>query len=386
MAKKNIVFRARLVKGERWHIDFTKIDMETGRESRHRRDFDLNEISDERIREEVGMRLVRYIEVFAPAEKPKAAPPAESPVRVSDALAAVLSLKMRLPRKNSRKGYKVITNKLRAWCEQTHYAGLPIGEFTRKHCRAFWQHVLLSRNYAPRTLNNYLERLRSIWNVMIDDELVTENPWNKIKPERVGEKQRRPFTDKERQAVAREIERTDYWLFRGVLLQFFCYVRPAELLRLRFRDFNLATGLVTINWIEAKSWKRRSATIPKSVLHYFNDGIFDKQPGNLFLFGRKKIKAGIWEMGPATEAISECRLNKRHRRVLERLHDAGIIGNFGGLSFYSWKDTGISMHARKTSPVATKDQAGHADLSITSLYYHPDPVNQEYRQLPNDLY
>lgn len=45
----------------------------------------------------------------------------------------------------------------------------------------------------------------------------------------------------------------------------------------------------------------------------------------------------------------------------------------------------LEDQSRKTSPLATKDQAGHADLSITSVYYHPDPVNPEYRNLENDL-
>lgn len=53
---------------------------------------------------------------------------------------------------------------------------------------------------------------------------------------------------------------------------------------------------------------------------------------------------------------------------------------------FDWKDTGISLHTRKTSPVATKDQAGHTDLSITSVYYHIEEMNVEYRALENDLF
>lgn len=65
--------------------------------------------------------------------------------------------------------------------------------------------------------------------------------------------------------------------------------------------------------------------------------------------------------------------------------ERGDLKNIEGLTWYSWKDSGISEHTRKTSPLATKDQAGHADLSITSVYYHPDKTNLEYKALPNDL-
>jgi len=69
-----------------------------------------------------------------------------------------------------------------------------------------------------------------------------------------------------------------------------------------------------------------------------------------------------------------------------RLKKRGQLKDITGLHWYSWKDTGISLHTRNTSPVATKDQAGHTDLSTTSLYYTPAEVNAEYRDLKNDLF
>lgn len=386
MAKKNIVLRARLVKGARWYIDFTRYDQESGAETRHRKDFDLNDIEDLRVRQEVGERLARYIETFAPEQKKPAPAGRSEQMTVRQAVEFATGLKMTLPRKNSRKTYAAISKKLLSWCERLHYSGLSVAEFGRRHCRAFWDNLVGSGEYRGRSLNNYLVCLRTLWNELIERDIVQENPWNKIKPERVGEKVRRPFTDDERRMVAAEIEQTDYWMFRGVLLQFFCYVRPVELLRLRFKNFDLGRGVLTVESSEAKSWKKRVVTIPKSILHYFIDGIFDKHPANYFLFGRKQIGVRRWSLEPATIPISEGRLYIRHRRVLQRLRDAGKLGDITGLHWYSWKDTGISMHTRKTSPVATKDQAGHSDLSITSVYYHSDPINAEYRALENDLF
>lgn len=385
MAKKNIVTRARLVKGARWHIDFTRIDTQTGAETRHRQDFDLNDIEDLQIRHEVGQRLVRYIEVFAPEKK--TAPPAArtEEITVRKAVEHVAAIKATLPRKNSRKTYAAISKKLLAWCERLHYAGAPVSEFGKRQCRAFWDSLVSSGEYRGRSLNNYLVCLRTLWNEMAERDMVQENPWTKIKPERVGEKMRRPFTDQERRVVAAEIERTDYWMFRGVLLQFFCYIRPAELLRLRFKNFDLGAGMVTVESSEAKTWKKRVVTIPGSILHYFRDGVFDRQPANYFLFGRKQIGPHQYLLEPAPVQMSECRMYIRHRRVLDRLKVAGQLHDIRGLHWYSWKDTGISMHTRKTSPVATKDQAGHADLSVTSVYYHAETVNAEYKVLENDL-
>lgn len=387
MAKKTFVARARLVKGStRWYIDFVRVDPETGEETRHRQDFDLNDIEDLKERERVGERLVRYIEAFVPAPKSrKDSEKTDSPT-VKDAVEAVVALKMRLPRKNSRKTYSAISKKLLAWCGRLGYAHTPAVEFGKKQCRAFWDGLVSGGEYKGRSLNNYLACLRTMWNEMQERDQVKDNPWTKIKPERVGEKSRRPFTDEERRIVAAYIEETDYWMFRGVLLQFFCYIRPVEMLRLRFKNFDLGRGLVTVESADAKTWRRRVVTLPKSILPYFTDGIFDRQPANYLLFGRKEVGPHMWVLQPATTPVSECRMYKRHRRVLERLKGEGrLTGDISGLTWYSWKDTGISMHTRKTSPVATKDQAGHADLSMTSVYYRGEEINSEYRGLENDL-
>ena len=388
-AGKTFIARARLVKGTRWYIDYTRFDAETGAETRHRQDFDLNDIKDLAVRAQVAARLVANIDLFAKPVIPKNRQHFEKPEShtVRQAVEWVVALKMALPRKNSRKTYKAMGGKLLTWCTRLHYADMPAPEFGKKQSRAFWDGLVSSGDYKGRSLNNYLVCLRTLWNEMMARDMVTENPWTRIKPERVGEKSRRPFTQEERRIVAAHIEVTDYWMFRGVLLQFFCYIRPVEMLRMRFKNFDLGRGVVTVESADAKTWRRRTVTIPQSVLYYFRDGVFDKQPGNYFLFGRKQIGPHTWLLQPSTTPVSECRMNKRHRRVLERLKaDGRLTGDISGLSWYSWKDTGISLHTRKTSPVATKDQAGHADLSITSVYYHAEEMNMEYRALENDLF
>lgn len=387
MPKKRTLNRARLVKGARWYIDFTRLDTVTGAETRHRQDFDLNDIKDEKLREEVAVRLVRYLEVFAQPKQPKAyTEPEQAPVTIKEAVEFAVSLKERLPRKNSIKKYQTVGRAFLAWCQKLHYASLPVGEFGKKHARAWWDHLRTSRKYRGRTLNNYLATLRAMWSEILERDMVPENPWTKIKPVRTEEKLRRPFTDEERRTVAAYIEATDYWLFRGVLLQFFCYIRPVELIRLKFKDFDLGRGLVTVKEGNAKQWRRQVKTIPASVLHYFRDGVFDKCPGNYHLFGRVGEGARA-KMQPAPVPIDEGRPYKRHARILARLKaDGKLTGDISGLTWYSWKDTGISMHTRQTSPVATKDQAGHTNLAVTSVYYHTPEENAEYKVLENDLF
>lgn len=378
MAKK-IFVRARLVKGAKWYIDFSKYDPATGEETRHRKDFKLNDIEDLTQREAVAVRMVENIDLFA-GEKPGKSvghAPISTGPPLKEAVELAVAIKQRLPRKTSRAKYRTVSKPLLSWAKKLHYESLPVAEFTRKHARAYWDVLTLSKTYRGKTLNNYLDALRSLWNVLDERELVKENPWERIKPAREEEKLRRTFTPEERRVVATHAMETDYWLFRCILLQFYCYIRPVELTRLKFKDFNFAAGTVTVRETDAKQYRRVVKTIPRSVLQYFLDGRFEKYPANYFMLSP--------EGEPGTIPVDEMRPYKRHAKMLARLKAAGKLKDTNGLTWYSWKDTGISLHARKTGPVATKDQAGHRSLAMTSIYYHADEINPEYMELENDL-
>lgn len=387
MAKKFFVSRARIVKGERWYIDYTRLDPETQKETRHRQDFDLNEIADVHIREAVAERLVKHLQVFMKYDlRPAPLAAQDMPgMTMAQAVKHVLKIKTAAPRPNTHKNYVTIAGKLLKWLDTRSYAAMPAGEFSKRHARAFFDWYMAQKKYRGVTINNRIVHLRSMWSELVDREIVPDNPWKAIKPVQEEEKLRRIFEPEERRIIAREIERTDYWLFRGLLLQFFCYIRPVELHRLRFKDFDFSTGTVCVEVWKGKRPRRRWATIPKSVRHYFLDGRFEKYPGNYFVFGLTGDGA-YQETGASPKASHPNRMYKRHRRVLERLRAAGHLKHIENLTWYGWKDTGISLHAHRTTPLATKDQAGHTDFDVTLIYYHADQVNAEYAALPNDLF
>lgn len=382
MAKK-IFVRAKLVKSTRWYIDLSKFDPSTGLETRQRKDFDLNDIEDLTLREKVGNIIARNIEQFG-VDKPAKSSQSDGPT-VQKAVELAVAIKQTLPRSSSRRKYVTVAKCFLSWSKTSGCLNMPIMEFTRKNARAYWDFFTTQKQYRGKTLNNYLDALRSIWNVLDDRELIKENPWVRIKPAREEEKFRRVFTDQERLIVANAAKETDYWLFRGILLQFYCYVRPVELTRLKFKDFDFSNGTVTVRESDAKQYRRVVKTIPRSILQYFIDGRFDKYPTNFFMLGRV-VEGGVERMEPSTVAIDEMRPYKRHAKLLKRLNESGKLpGGIDGLTWYSWKDTGISMHARKTGPMSTKDQAGHKNLAMTSIYYHAAETNPEYLELENDL-
>lgn len=391
MAKK-IFVRAKLVRGIRWYIDFT-VYFPSGAEKRHRKDFNLNDIADMATREAVAVRLIENIELFAgvvlsdPVQGDTVTINTREVVTVGEAVQQAIAKKMLLPRLNSRKNYKSVARWFLEWAKGIGCINKDVQTFGRRDANAFYAFYTSRRKYRAATINNYLNAIKGLFTVIQNDfEYIQDNPFSKIEVMRSQPKMRRPFTPDERRIVAAEIQKTDYWLYKALILQFYCYIRPVEIKRLRFKDFDFAKGTVTVRESEAKTWKTVVKTIPVEVMPIFIDGKFEKHPANLLVFSKKDIGKGQYTMAPGTVELDDDRMYKRHKKILLRLQDRGELGDISGLHWYSWKDTGISIHTRDTSPIATKDQAGHDDLKSTMIYYHADPVNEEYRRLKHDLH
>ncbi len=148
--------------------------------------------------------------------------------------------------------------------------------------------------------------------------------------------------------------------------------------RIRFKDFDMKRGIITIRKEVAKTHRRRVVTIPKAVLHYFIDPFFSSHPTNYLIFG-KGLKPH------PLEPVAVNRMCKDHKKVLKILQERGELKDITGIHHYSWKDTGVKHMCNHVSPHSLRDQLGHASLDQTMVYYKADEVNQEIRDLPDDL-
>lgn len=105
-AEKIFVSKARLVKKGRWYIDFERFNPDTGETTRHRKDFDLNDIADLEVRERVGERLVKHLDVFVPPSIPKKSAHSEKTdtPTVKEAIELTVSIKQ-MAKRGRRKNY-----------------------------------------------------------------------------------------------------------------------------------------------------------------------------------------------------------------------------------------------------------------------------------------
>ncbi len=382
--------------GKKPLIDFDLYFPEQQKSDRHRLDFGLPDIEDAETRDAVGKALAATL----PKIVSKLVTLIESPgtneltgepeLSVKKAfLNAVLIKHTAAQSENTKADYDVIKKEFLKWLDSTGTAHWPVSKFKRQQAREYWATLCArkTRKGTPLsgcTLNNKLVYLRAVFTCMVGEKYMDENPFQTIVPAIEEPKERRNFSDEEAKIVSAYIQEKNIWLYRALLLQYYCYIRPVELTRLKFRDFDLTQGTVSVQVMKG-TVRRRIATIPDSVLPHFRNQEFASYPTNYWVFGIVKEEKKQYRTYPSMQKIGENRLYRQHEKVLKKLHEIGTLKDITGLTWYSWKDTGISVHTHHVLPINARDQAGHSSFDITLKYYHAPEINTAYKNLPDTL-
>ncbi|MEL6627441.1 MAG: site-specific integrase [Bacteroidota bacterium] len=238
---------------------------------------------------------------------------------------------------------------------------MPVAKITNLQAMQYMDKRLKADRIGARTYNNQLNYLRGGWTILEQRGYVAINIWKSIPIKKAPAKKRRAFTPYEAQTVIKRVREQDELLFYALLLQYCCFIRPKELSRLRRRHVDLQRGIVEVPGREAKSHEERFPSIPRSFLSYFDAQFWDRIQPNEIVFSKGWVAGG-------TSSCGRNQMNNRHRRVLEDLLEEGALDNIEGLSWYSWKDTGISEALEQLPLIIVQDQAGHTSPDMTLKY------------------
>lgn len=383
-------YPAELRKGHRWQIVFYQECTVTHEMLRFRRTFNLNRTKDLILREKVYLQKVREVNnqlaIGMPYVDMRESRVASAQQRklinipILEALALAETIKCNTDRKRT---IDVVQSMCRIFTEFVKKDGLKklkINQLTRKHAIAFLDYGLVDRKIGPRTYNNYIERMKAILNELVEREYLKVNPFTKMKKKKITGKERRAFSEEERQIVGAYIEQKDKWLWLGILLQYHCFIRPIEQRRMRVHMINLKEGVIRLPPKVTKNKEAAIITIPNTILPYLKDFGFEK-------FNQRCLLFGAWGQPNATKCCGHNTYNGRHKQVLEKFFDSGVLADIKGLSYYSWKDTGaIELFKKKVNILEIMRQLRHKDLSTTQKYCNSLYVmNYEIKHLDNPI-
>ncbi len=277
--------------------------------------------------------------------------------------------------KNSQKSYRHIATLFNPFIEKLGIGSTPVSTMLKRDAIGFLD-FLETKGYCNTTYNNRLRDMKTVWNELIRREYTEVNPFNDIRYKKRSTKKRRNLTEHEKTAIATYCKTHEKWLFRAIILQYYLLIRPSEMARLRFNAFDFKKGTVYLSEDITKNGKPATLTIPSIALQYLlEDTEFTQYPSNFFVFG------ACFEPNP-TKPISENYLNYKHRRVLEILVKLESLGDITGISFYSWKDSGITDLANddEVSIFKASLHARHSETRTTMIYYHGSQIIPEIQR------
>lgn len=361
----------RIVKGSgTWWIVWYETNPATGALERFRKTFSLNRIANKATRSERARIIVQEItQGLATGGYIYGGQPAggEAFTPISEALELAVNLKMQYDSFDTRKTYRSISTIFRQWLQAEKMTGWPVLRFGKREAMAFMDYLHLKRRVGDTTYNNYHTILKVLFNELRARDYIQQNPFDQVPKKRYSQKQRRNFTQEERRAVAAWIGRKDPGLFRAVLLSYFCFIRPNEMRQMQLHCIDLEGRRIRLPAEITKTNRERMTTLPDSLLPYLEE-IVKKYPGGWYLFGKDLL--------PGREPAGKKAFNSAHRKALEELLEGGAIQSITGLSFYSWKDSGITDLSENLSVLDLMKQAGHHDPKITLKYIHERPAKK----------
>ena len=304
--------------------------------------------------------------------------PVKYDIELSEAIEIARKLKTQSDRSETNRGYNSICTLLKAWAKKKKYLKLPIGDFSKAHASEYMDHCIIDRNVGPQTYNNNLTNAHVIFATLCDRGYISNNPFTGLPKKKVTRKSRRKFTDLEMKIVARAVKETDQLLFYALILQYSCLIRPIELSRLKFENIDTQNMCVTIWADQDKNKQPNTIPIPLAFHSYFKDSFWIDHPGHWFIFGN------LWQPHPLKKC-GERTMAYKHRKILRKLKNDGILDDIEGLSWYSWKDTGITDIIEQIGLEPARRQARHRYESTTRRYQHPKAGNEKVHSLENKI-
>ncbi len=369
---------ARLVKCKaHWYIMYYQTDPVTGKRHRHRETFDINRIRSKKERVKVAQQIVKKINTLLPFGYPYDKDfMVDQGVGFRDTMMKALELmSAKTDRKQTIKGYTSKVEILLQWIQTERPDIQRLYDFGPKDAKAFLRWIQLKRKVGNVTYNNYILKLRSVFNEMIRQDLYEElNPFDKIQKLKTAPKGRRALRDWEVHKITAAAQSHPYILV-AIYLQYYCFIRPAELRRMRLEHIDLEIQTIYMTSEISKNRKNCSITIPDDCIEVLADYIGNRRDLQFYLFS--KIDC------PGPIMLARDRLKKEHDKMLM---ETGLKTD-KSIHFYSWKDTGaIALVRKKVNIREIQLQLRHSSLEDTQKYLESLGFQySEIRRLDNKI-
>lgn len=272
----------------------------------------------------------------------------------SEAFEFVLNYKNRFVRARTKTDYKHNVKELNEYLKLVNKEKAFIFEFNEAVATAFMNWLIMNRNISARTYNNNLLNYRTIFNTLVVNKYLAENPFKRIPKLPEADSTKRPFTDDELNKYIEYIKVYDFNFYIVSCLTYYCALRPQEIVRLKINCIDFARKVIIINSSQSKNKKNAFIPAPEKLMNDLKLFI-DGYPDYFYLVTRK--------MCPGETATQPTRIAERFRVIANRINLPDEV------KFYALKDTAAERLLKKGVDVKTiRDLFRHSNIAITDKY------------------
>lgn len=354
--------------GPEWYVYYSVKNPDTGKFIRFRVKVNRGTV---RERKEAGRQIVEALTEklligWTPFSE-RAAPLSATPI--TGAMDAFYRVKAKELRRQSMNSYRSFLKVFREWLEENGASvATTVASFDDQAARAYMDYLEDKDAISPRSFNNYLSFMCTLFSWMVEKGYACTNPFLKIKrkPARLMKKKRRLLTDAELETLFSFLGQENVQFRAVCALCLCCFMRPKEIALLRCSDIDLERQVIHVAADVAKNGNESFRTIPSAIVPMLQQ--LDLSSPALYLFGRHDGEAGNFSPGPVP--VSEKKFADFWKWCVRKECGFGLE-----LQLYSLKDTGITRMLGEKVPISfVQQQADHQSVAMTAIYVGKSPV------------
>ena len=271
---------------------------------------------------------------------------------LSAGLTYVLTLKQTTCRIRSYHTYCSFVKQFTEWLELKKMISIAVDDFNYYHAQEFMDYTKSKLKNGNRTYNHRVTGMKSIFKMLLKREWILVNPFENIERLPEEDPEIEAFTIEELMLMQQHLPDYDFNLYVCACLVFYCFIRPAEIVRLKVSNIRLVNKVIVIPGKASKNKKQEVVEIPNALMPILM--MLDLSfPGDYFIFARH-LKRGPAEIAPT--------------RIAEAWR---IFANEYGIAknIYSLKHTGVGMAIENGINIRDLQlQLRHSNLEMTQIY------------------
>jgi len=347
----------------RWYIIFYAWDVKQNQLVR-KRDYSINEYksTDEKVAfakdriKQINALLEKGYHIDEAKQQRQELIPRNKVLPIGEVLFKMLEIKLPVLRPRTKSSYRHAAKDFLSFLDSISKSSYSPSSISKQDIINYSDHLLTEKRVGPKTRNNYLTYLRSLFSEMVHREFIEQNPLSNVKDLAVTISTRnRAFDQSHINILKEEIPNVDTDLWHFVQFIYYCYIRPAEIVRLKIKHIFLKQNKIFVPAEISKNKKSEYVSIPTTLRGTISKMNLEQFPETYHIFS----KTGK----PGTEKMRDNEMTKRHRKILDGLD---FDKDF---TLYSWKHTGnVRAYKAGIDIKSIQRQNRHHSLDMTDKY------------------